>query len=91
MLGLGLVEMRLDGVEDAQHPKADQHHGRQDDRHRQPLFAADLLTGFTDAELAQVTCPIGLPGIVDKAPEVIAASVVAQLLLLREASDSPRS
>ena len=47
--------------------------------------------GFTDAELAQVTCPIGLPGIVDKAPEVIAASVVAQLLLLREAVDSPRS
>ena len=47
--------------------------------------------GFTDAELAQVTCPIGLPGIVDKAPEVIAASVVAQLLLLREAADSPRS
>ena len=38
--------------------------------------------GFTDAELAQVTCPIGLPGIVDKAPEVIAASVVAQLLLI---------
>ena len=47
--------------------------------------------GFSAAELDQVTCPIGLPGIVDKAPEVIAASVVAQLLLLREASDSPRS
>lgn len=47
--------------------------------------------GCTEAELAQVTCPIGLPGIVDKAPEVIAASVVAQLLLLREAVDSPRS
>lgn len=41
--------------------------------------------GFTAAELDQVTCPIGLPGIVDKAPEVIAASVVAQLLLLRDA------
>ena len=39
--------------------------------------------GFSDAELAHVTSPIGLPGIVDKAPEVIAASVVAQLLLLR--------
>ena len=37
--------------------------------------------GFTQAELAHVTCPIGLPGITDKAPAVIAASVVAQLLL----------
>jgi len=37
--------------------------------------------GFTVAELDRVTCPIGLPGITDKAPEVIAASVVAQLLL----------
>lgn len=45
--------------------------------------------GFSAAELDQVTCPIGLPGIVDKAPEVIAASVVAQLLLLREAVGAP--
>lgn len=37
--------------------------------------------GFSEAELDQVTCPIGLPGITDKAPEMIAASVVAQLLL----------
>jgi xanthine dehydrogenase accessory factor len=37
--------------------------------------------GFADAELDRVTCPIGLPGIVGKAPEVIAASVAAQLLL----------
>jgi len=37
--------------------------------------------GFADAELDRVTCPIGLPGITGKAPEVIAASVVAQLLL----------
>jgi xanthine dehydrogenase accessory factor len=37
--------------------------------------------GFTPQELNQVTCPIGLPGITDKAPAVIAASVVAQLLL----------
>jgi xanthine dehydrogenase accessory factor len=36
--------------------------------------------GFTDAELAHVTCPIGVPGIHDKRPAVIAASVVAQLL-----------
>lgn len=38
--------------------------------------------GFSPAELDQVTCPIGLPGITGKAPEVIAASVVAQLLLM---------
>ena len=37
--------------------------------------------GFTDAELARITCPIGLPGIDGKQPAVIAASVVAQLLL----------
>jgi xanthine dehydrogenase accessory factor len=39
--------------------------------------------GFSRAELAQVTCPIGLPGIRGKQPEVIAASVAAQLLQLR--------
>jgi xanthine dehydrogenase accessory factor len=38
--------------------------------------------GFTAAELARVTCPIGLPGIDSKMPAVIAASVVAQLLLV---------
>ncbi|MEY4713280.1 MAG: hypothetical protein RIS88_2730 [Pseudomonadota bacterium] len=38
--------------------------------------------GFADAELAHVTCPIGLPGITGKQPEVIAVAVVAQLLLL---------
>ncbi len=36
--------------------------------------------GFNQAELSQVICPIGLPGIGGKQPEVIAASVVAQLL-----------
>jgi xanthine dehydrogenase accessory factor len=36
--------------------------------------------GFTAAELSHVTCPIGLPGIKGKAPEVIAVSVAAQLL-----------
>jgi xanthine dehydrogenase accessory factor len=41
-----------------------------------------LTKGFSAAELAQVTCPIGIPGIADKRPEVIAASVAAQLLLL---------
>jgi xanthine dehydrogenase accessory factor len=36
--------------------------------------------GYTAAELAQVTCPIGIPGIAGKAPEVIAVAVAAQLL-----------
>ena len=36
--------------------------------------------GFTPAELAHVTCPIGVPGITGKAPEVIAVAVAAQLL-----------
>ncbi len=40
--------------------------------------------GFSDAELAQVTSPIGLPGIKGKQPEVIALAVVAQLLLLAQ-------
>jgi len=36
--------------------------------------------GFSDEELARVTCPIGVSGITDKQPEVIAVAVAAQLL-----------
>ena len=36
--------------------------------------------GFAQDELAHVTCPIGIPGIEGKEPEVIAVAVVAQLL-----------
>jgi len=36
--------------------------------------------GFREEELAQVTCPIGVPGIAGKQPEVIAVAVAAQLL-----------
>ncbi|KQO22130.1 xanthine dehydrogenase [Acidovorax sp. Leaf76] len=36
--------------------------------------------GFAPEELAQVTCPIGVPGIGGKEPEVIAVAVAAQLL-----------
>ena len=36
--------------------------------------------GFHKQELAQVTCPIGVPGISGKQPEVIAVAVAAQLL-----------
>lgn len=37
--------------------------------------------GYSAQELTQVTCPIGLPGISGKEPEVIAVAVAAQLLL----------
>ena len=36
--------------------------------------------GFTDVEIAHVTCPIGIPRIHGKQPEVIAVAVMAQLL-----------
>ena len=36
--------------------------------------------GFTPQELAHITCPIGVPGIAGKAPEVIAVAVAAQIL-----------
>lgn len=39
--------------------------------------------GFGTDELAQVVCPIGVPGIAGKQPEVIAVAVAAQLLLTR--------
>jgi xanthine dehydrogenase accessory factor len=37
--------------------------------------------GFSEAELAGVTCPIGIDGISSKVPQVIAVAVAAQLLL----------
>ena len=36
--------------------------------------------GFSATELERITCPIGLPGITGKQPEVIAVAVAAQLL-----------
>ncbi len=36
--------------------------------------------GFSDDEIARITCPIGVPGIGGKEPEVIAVAVAAQLL-----------
>ena len=39
--------------------------------------------GFSQEELAHVTCPIGMPGVVGKEPEVIAVAVAAQLLQRR--------
>lgn len=39
--------------------------------------------GFSDAELSCITCPIGVPGLIGKEPEVIAVGVAAQLLQRR--------
>ena len=39
--------------------------------------------GFSAAELAHITCPIGVAGVVGKEPEVIAAAVAAQLMQSR--------
>jgi len=39
-----------------------------------------LARGYTEAELVHVTCPIGMPGIPGKEPEVIAVAVAAQIL-----------
>ena len=36
--------------------------------------------GFSELEMAHITCPIGVEGIADKRPEVIAVAVAAQLL-----------
>lgn len=41
--------------------------------------------GFTDRECDQITCPIGVPGIEGKEPEVIAVAVAAQLLQATDA------
>ena len=40
--------------------------------------------GFSAAELAHITCPIGVEGVKGKEPEVIAVAVAAQLLKLRK-------
>jgi xanthine dehydrogenase accessory factor len=45
--------------------------------------------GFCETALARLVCPIGLPQIRGKAPETIAVSVAADLLMRREASLRP--
>lgn len=42
--------------------------------------------GFSEAALTRLTCPIGLPALKSKAPEVIAVSVAADLLMRLEAA-----
>ncbi|MGC3963809.1 MAG: xanthine dehydrogenase accessory protein XdhC [Rhodocyclaceae bacterium] len=44
--------------------------------------------GIAHERMADMTCPIGIPGIRGKAPAVIAAAVVAQLLQVREAREA---
>lgn len=45
-----------------------------------------LARGFSEPELSHVTCPIGITGIADKRPEVIAVGVAAQLLQVVDSS-----
>ena len=40
--------------------------------------------GISEPQIARLVCPIGLPGIRDKEPSIIAAGVAAQLLIERE-------
>ena len=47
--------------------------------------------GLSDADLSRLCCPIGVPGITGKHPAVIAASVVAQLVGLREQAQAQRA
>jgi len=43
--------------------------------------------GVTDADLARLVCPIGIPTLKSKAPAVIAVSLAAELLALTEAPE----
>lgn len=45
--------------------------------------------GFRVDEMARITCPIGLPGVPGKEPEVIAVAVAAQLLQLLPRREPP--
>ena len=47
--------------------------------------------GLSPAAIARMTCPIGVPGITGKEPEVIAASVAAQLLQASSAAAGARA
>src|SRR5690606_18290997 len=45
--------------------------------------------GLSERQIRSLVCPIGLPEIAGKEPAVIAASVAAQLLQIREPGHSP--
>jgi xanthine dehydrogenase accessory factor len=53
---------------------------------RARFFSRLRAAGVGEAALARLHCPIGIPGLKSKAPEVIAVSVAADLLLRLEAS-----
>jgi len=53
---------------------------------RARFFSRLRVDGFADEILARLTCPIGIPELHDKAPEVIAVSVATDLLLRLQAS-----
>ena len=44
--------------------------------------------GFTEADLARLTCPIGIAGLTGKAPAVIAVALAAELLQLMEGPEA---
>jgi len=46
--------------------------------------------GLSDERVARMQCPVGLPGIVGKQPEIIALAVVAQLMQQATVMDDPR-
>lgn len=46
--------------------------------------------GVDAATIARLTCPIGVAGIAGREPEVIAAAVVAQLLVVASAAVTTR-
>jgi len=48
---------------------------------RQRFFSRLTKAGYNEADLARIHCPIGIEGIGGKAPEIIAVSVAAQLLI----------
>jgi len=50
---------------------------------RARFFSRLTKEGIVEADLARIHCPVGLPGIAGKAPEIIAIAVAAQLLLER--------
>ena len=48
-----------------------------------------LERGFSAEQLAPWVCPIGLPGLLGKEPEVLAVAVVAQMLLAASTQRTP--
>lgn len=51
---------------------------------RARFFSRLRKDGFAEDQIARITCPIGLPGITGKTPEVIAVAVAAQLLQITD-------